>query len=132
MDMAAAFLADHASVRDNLLFVSGGGVTRLWRDEFPAKMGVHLALIFELHQTELEKPHELEIIVQSEDGERVGELQGGFQVGADVGVGEHALVPVTVDLRDAALAKAGRYSIEISIAGAHRKTLQFRAGPREQ
>lgn len=51
MQLASAILCDFAQVREGLLFVSGGGITRIWRETFPAAAGVSLALVFEAHPT---------------------------------------------------------------------------------
>lgn len=126
MQVAAAMLCDFASVRDNLLFVIGGCLTRLYRDEYPAAMGVSLALTLELHRMELGRPHELHILVLGADGEQHAEIQGGFNAAGEVEPGETLLVPIPFDLRAVGLPAPGRYSVEISVDGTHHRTLPFR------
>jgi hypothetical protein len=130
--VGTALLCDFATVRDNLLYVVGGGVTRLWRDEYPAPMGVSLALVFEVHQMEVAHPHEIDVRVVGEDGAEIARVQGGFQTDLppEVHVGEELLVPVALDLRNAGLPARGAYSIEISVDATHQRTLQFWAQPR--
>ena len=41
MTISTAILCDFAEVRDNLLFVVAGGVTRLFRAEWPGPMNVY-------------------------------------------------------------------------------------------
>lgn len=133
MHVAAAFLCDFAEVRERLLFALGGGITRLWREAFPASMEASLALLLELHQMELATQHELQVVVQGEDGQRVGEVKAAFQMGAsDVDVGENLLVPIALDLRPARLPAPGSYAVEIVIDGAHQRTIQFKAMPRPE
>jgi uncharacterized protein DUF6941 len=133
MNVAAAFLCDFAEVRERLLFALGGGITRLWRDSFPASMDASLALLLELHQMELATQHQLEVVVQGEDGQRVGEVKGAFQMGApEIEVGENLLVPIALDLRPARLPAPGSYTVEIVIDGTHQRTIQFRAMTRPE
>jgi glutamate-5-semialdehyde dehydrogenase len=40
MDVTTAMLADFAQVREGLLFVSSGGITRCYREQLPAPLGV--------------------------------------------------------------------------------------------
>lgn len=133
MNVAAAFLCDFAEVRERLLFALGGGITRLWREAFPASMEASLALLLELHQMELAARHELQVVIQGEDGQRVGEVKAAFQMGAtDVDVGENVLVPIALDLRAAQLPAAGAYAVEVVIDGTHQRTIQFKAVPRPE
>lgn len=131
MQVAAAFLCDAASVREGLLHVLGGGITRLWRQEFPAPLGVSVAILLELHRQELDRPHELNIVIMGEDGQSIAEVKGGFQVpaGPVLEVHEGQLVPMTLDLRVAALPSAGPYTVDISVDGEHRRSLHFSARP---
>lgn len=133
MQVASAFLCDFASVRDNLLYVVAGGVTRMTRAEFPASMMVSLAVVLELHRMELDTPHEIRIRVQNEDGGAVAEVQGAFQMGSeslgDLGVHERAYLPLALDLRPVPLPAPGWFSIEIAIDGTHHRSLNFRAVP---
>lgn len=133
MQLAAAFLCDFAEVREGLLFALGGGITRLWRDAFPASMEASLALLLELHQTEGATQHQLQVLVQGEDGQRVGEVKAAFQMGAaEVDVGENLLLPIALDLRPARLPASGSYTVEIVIDGTHQRTIQFKALPRPE
>ena len=40
MRLETALLSDHASVRDGLLFVVAGGITRVWRSQLPAPLNL--------------------------------------------------------------------------------------------
>lgn len=133
MQVSAAILCDFASVRENLITIVGGGVTRVIRPEFPAPMGVALALVLELHQMELGKPHELEVLVQGQDGEQVASIVGGFNLGrAQAEPGETVLAPMPFDLRNVGVPAPGVYSIEVAVDGTHQRTLRFSvSGPSE-
>jgi hypothetical protein len=131
MNVAAAFLCDAATVREGLLHVLGGGVTRLWRDEFPAPMNVAIALLLELDRSELGRPHQLEMAVMDEDGGSVATVQGGFQFPPQPSLefGENAVIPFTVPLHEAAVPKVGPYSISIHIDNVMHRRLTFSVRP---
>ncbi len=132
MGVTAAFLCDFAEVREGLLFMTAGGVTRLYRSEYPAEMGVCLAVVVEASRMERDRPHELIIDILDEDGKMVAKAQAGYQIGSagDVAIHESQLLPINLDLRNVQLEHAGWYSIDISLDGRQERSLQFRAGPR--
>jgi hypothetical protein len=122
--VTTALLCDFAQVRDRLLFVASGGITRVWRTQFPAPLGVHLALILELDQVELEGPHELQVIVMGQDGARLAELRGGFQANAgEAELGEMVQIPMAFDLRPVGVPGPGSYDVKIYIDGHHQHDL---------
>ena len=125
--MTTALLCDHAQVRDGLLFVLSGGITRIMRDSFPAAMGTCLALMLEFTSTETERPHQLEILVLGEDGEEVARIDAEVQIDGTsrAQLAENLQLPIAIDLRAAALARAGAYELHIALDEEHRRTLQF-------
>lgn len=134
MEVGTALLCDFAIVREGLLHVISGGVTRVWRQSFPAEFGCALALVFELHPMETERPHELEVRIIGEDGAEVARLEGGFQAqpGPGMKTGEMMLVPVAIDLRNVQIPGPGGYSIVVRVDTNVQRTLAFwveRTGP---
>lgn len=130
MKTTTALLCDFAQLRESLLFISSGGVTRIYRDQWPAPMGVYLALVFQLHRWEADRPHELRVVVQGADGASVAEVTGGFQVGKsveDFPVGDDINVSVAMSLTQVGLPGPGQYSIEILVDAQHQQSLQFTA-----
>lgn len=120
MLLRSCLLCDFAQVRNGLLYVVGGGITRLWRDEFPAPMGASLAIVFELHQQEVGRPHELAVQVMGPDGENVASVVAGFNAAAlELELGEGLVVPVSLDLRDAGLTKHGGHVVNVAVDGTH-------------
>jgi hypothetical protein len=131
MDVTTALLCDFAQVRDGLLFVSSGGITRLWRNDLPAPMGVCLAIVIELDQVESQRPHELHVVVMGEDGGKAAEIKGGFTAGGhDLDVTERIHLPLTFDLRAIGLERYGRYDLKIYVDGNHHRDLGLKVGPR--
>jgi uncharacterized protein DUF6941 len=123
-----ALLCDAATVRDNLLHVLGAGITRLARPTFPAPLGLTLAMMLTLRPTEAAEQHKLRIVLQTEDGANVAELDGQFAVQAapkGLRPGEQLGMPVVLDLRNVAIPKEGMYSLEILIDSQHVRALPF-------
>lgn len=130
-EVAAAFLCDYASVREGLLHILGGGITRVWRDEFPAPLGVGLAVVFELHRMELGRPHEVQIEIRDADGGSLAEIRGGFGADATPAMQPHekALVPFTIGLHGLAVQKHGDYEATIAVDGQFKRAIQFSVRP---
>lgn len=125
--VATALLCDYASVRENLLNVVGGGITRVWRTEFPAPLNLSLALVLELHEMELDRPHEIDIQIMGEDGQSIAQVKGGFQSAKPPGmeVTETLLVPIALDLRSAGVPALGAYTLSLAIDGSFATDLRF-------
>jgi hypothetical protein len=117
MKIDALIVCDAATVREGLLHILGGGLTRLWRDVLPGPLNVQLALAIEFDEADLDLPHEIEIVMQSPSGADVFRIQGGFQVPRPDRLedGELQLVPLTFDTRNAGLIERGRHEIRASV-----------------
>jgi hypothetical protein len=126
VEIASALLCDAATVREGLLHVLGGAITRLWRPELPAPFGVVLAVVIEATQDELENPHEVHVLIDNVDG-RIGEGMGGFQVPRPdrLEPGEHVLLPSVLDLRLAMTASYGKHTLHISVDSEDERDLHF-------
>jgi hypothetical protein len=131
LKIASALLCDYASVREGLLHVLGGGITRMWRDQFPAPINASIALVIELHRDELDRPHELLVRISDEDGAMLFEARGGFQMARAPLLEPHEtqLLPMALDLRPAGVQHAGPHQIDVSLDGEHRQTLTFAVRP---
>ena len=131
MRVNSAILCNFADVRDNLLFVMGGGITRLYRPEWPGPINICLALIVELDRNERDRPHELDVQIIDEDGQLAARIRGAFQQGPgpDTDIHEITFFPFVFDLRPVNIGHAGWHSVEIAIDGKSEATVRFRAGP---
>ena len=115
-------------VREGLLFIVAGGITRLRRPSYPAALGAGLAVVIELEQMEAESPHQFALVIVGEDGEEVGRVEAEIQVGDREGAyaGENVQVPLGVDMSGASLPKAGAYELHVYVDSdppAHRPVL---------
>ena len=131
MEIRVATICDFAQVREGLLSVLSAGITRVWRSQYPAPLGVMLGLIFEVTPGRAKFPREVRIRVENADGARLAEATGGFQVDPSPGhdPGEMLTLPFVVDFRDLQIPAAGRYQIVIDPMsdGVDPTVLAFRA-----
>jgi hypothetical protein len=127
VELTTALLCDHVQVRDGLVFIVAGGITRLRRASYPAALGAGLAIMIELDQIEAEHPHQFALVIIGEDGEEVGRVEAEIQVGDREGAyaGENVQVPLAIDLSGASLPKPGAYELRVYVDGQHQRTVQF-------
>lgn len=130
MRVDTALVCDAATVREGLLHILGGGITQLVRPEYPAELGVTLALRIMVHPTEMDHPHDLEIVLQDDDGQQITKVELHVEVGehADVPAGDEGeiIVPWNFPGRPQ-IPHVGRYSFEILIDGNHQLSVPLRA-----
>ncbi|WP_419837002.1 DUF6941 family protein [Candidatus Poriferisodalis sp.] len=129
MIVRVAALCDFAQVRERMLTIASAGVTRALRADFPAPMGVMLALMLELSAAEAKLPHEIVARVEDSDGQQLAEAMAAFQIGEilDLDPGEMLLIPTVLDLREVALPKPGRYQVVVIPEASEEIALAFRA-----
>ena len=128
--ITSALLCDAATVREGLVHILGGGITRLNRPEYPSPMMTGLALAVVLSPLEAGHPHEVVAIVQTEDGEAIVQANGQLQPGEPSPLlepGESVAIQLAIPLHQVVLPAAGGYSIEISVDDIHQLSLPFRA-----
>lgn len=128
MRIDTALLCDAATVREGLLHVLGGGVTRAGRPAWPAPLGLTLALRILVHPTETDRQHQLAVKLQGADGEEVARVDIEFGVGhaGTLEPGEQASLPLPIPMPEqVVLPSPGRYSFELLIDGIHQTSVPF-------
>jgi hypothetical protein len=124
MEITTALLADFAQVREGLLFVSSGGITRCYREELPAPLGVFLAVVLQLDRVEAERTHEVEVMVVDEDGGELARIAGEIQLGEpQLLLNESLNLPITFDLRNIPVERFGNVEARFYAGGELRTTL---------
>jgi uncharacterized protein DUF6941 len=121
-------LCDAATVREGLLHILGGGVTRAGRTHFPAPLALTLAIRILVPPAEADGPHKLVVSLQGEDGEEVARADVEFGV-SDKRVlqpGEHASLSLPIAMPEQVqLPAPGRYTFELSIDDVHQTSVPF-------
>lgn len=128
MRIDCALLCDAVSVREGLLHILGGGVTRAGRTEFPGPLGLCLALRVLIHPTEAEKPHQLQVKLLNADGQPVAgvDVEFGLEDTGALEPGEHASLPIPLVFPpEVQLPEPGTYSFELLIDGIHQVSVPF-------
>ena len=128
--VASALLCDAATVREGLLHILGGGITRLHRSEFPAPMQVTLVVQVVLTPTEIGFPHDVVARHLTEDGDVVVQANGHLDPGEPnplLEPGESVILPLVINLDNVVVPVPGGYSIEVAVDEVHQTSLTFRA-----
>jgi hypothetical protein len=130
MELDYALLADSAQVAEGKTYILGGGVTILWRGQYPAPLGVSLVAYLRYHRSETDSDHTLRVQVMDADGNPVvPEISGEFHLGEPapgLPPGVALGLPVVIPFPPLpALQKPGAYSVEILVDDRHVKSLPF-------
>ena len=122
MQLTTAMLCDYAEVREGLLFIVAGPITVLWRQEFPAMLGLPLALVVEGAPEEfVGLPHEVQVVVTHGNAGPVGEARLAFQIAeknvAHLEPGERINLPLVMLTHEAVLPEPGIYTLIVRLNG---------------
>lgn len=115
----ALILCDFAQIREGLLFVQSGGLTRLVTRTTPASFGCHVAAMVYMPPHEVVEAHHIVMKVKSADAAIVVatinvELH---EVPRPTGLlpGEGRQVPVVVPMHKVVFPAAGRYDLQVDL-----------------
>lgn len=97
LDLSTAVLCDFAQVRDRLLFVSSGAVSRLYRQELPSPLGLMVGLVIEVPLEDAGMEHQLRAEVINRHGTVLATLENTFRV-SDAGLFPHEVQQVPLVL----------------------------------
>ncbi|HXP19020.1 MAG TPA: hypothetical protein VN840_05150 [Streptosporangiaceae bacterium] len=128
MKLTSVMLADYATIREGLLHVLGGGITRLIRDPLPASMGAVVAMMLQPEDLDdLQASHTLEVFVtgSGDEGVRavakaVMTLPGTTTAGALL-----PTLPVVVPIQSIPLTMTGMHQITVALDGTVVGTLEY-------
>jgi hypothetical protein len=101
----------------------------------PAPLGVELALRILVHPTEARAEHQGQVLIQTADGARVGEVGFGFSVEDTTNAmlpGEEFALPMVVPVATFGVPHYGQYSVEVLIDGIHQVSVPFAITPMPQ
>lgn len=114
LDLSTAVLCDFAQVRDRLLFVSSGAVSRLYRSELPSPIGLMVGLIIEVPLEDAGMNHSLRAEVINRHGTVLATLDNVFRVG-DEGLFPHEVqqVPLVLSITGVRARTWGTHQIRL-------------------
>lgn len=119
-DLTSALLCDFAQVREGVLFVSSGGVSRLTTTSLPCPFAMHLALLFEIPPEEIGNSFRVNVAIAHAPTAHVGgtaEANLATRSSDAMLAGEALMVPMAVDLRPIEVQQPGPHDVKISIDG---------------
>lgn len=127
MELASLLLCDATTVREGLLHLLGGGITRIWREELPAPFGISAAALVSMDQAELDRPHEVQLRVIGPDGSTLVQMMAGFQPDRPprLELNERVTFPVGIPFPQAGTNQWGKHRAELSIDGTIRGEADF-------
>jgi hypothetical protein len=130
MRLSYAFLADAADVHGGKVYVLGGGITVLWRPQYPAPIGVTVVASFAYNAAETDKQRVLRMEINDADGKPVAPpMEATFQFppraeGAPTTVPLEAVFAIRI--ADAPIIpEPGLYAVELLVGGDHVRSLPF-------
>jgi hypothetical protein len=128
MKLEWAMLANHAESANGLGYISGAGIDTVNSPTVPALFRGAIALRLNVHPTEIDRVHTLEIRILSEDGQQIALLTGSLapiprDPDLPAGWNYHAMFTLNFNLP---LQAIGHYSVEILSDGSHLASLPFR------
>ena len=116
--LTTVLLCDHAQVREGLLFVHSGGVSRVVPATYPASIRVHLALVVHLPASDVAESHTIdlrfkypdsaELIATAQIALKLNEIQGAYP-------GEGINVPQVVDLAFIPFPRPGQVDVQVIV-----------------
>ncbi|MGH7325471.1 MAG: DUF6941 family protein [Candidatus Rokuibacteriota bacterium] len=133
------FLADSAEVREQLLFILGGG----WTEVGPAPQPFALAGIIEVTWEETNRRRRLELLIEDEDGrplnvatptgEQPFKIEAGFDVGRPPGApGRSFNLPIAVTVAPVPWTPGRRYIVKAVVDGETMDQVAFEVRPQPQ
>jgi Family of unknown function (DUF6941) len=132
--LKALVLCDFAQVREGLLFVQSGGLTRLVAPKFPAKFPCRVAALIYSPPDEAGAAHRVVMRVKAASSATViATINVALHETAPprgLAPGEGRLVPIVVPLGGVTFPAAGEYDLQVDVDDELAGDLSFRVGQR--
>lgn len=127
LDLTTVSLCDYANVREGLLNIVSGGITRVAvHSEFPAHIEAHLAMSVYVHPHRVGQAHNGRVILRYPDtAEEVARVDFEFNVDAERQPGEGLNIPFALPLRTVEFPHDGQVDVSVSLDGSPAGMLTF-------
>lgn len=124
-------VADYVRAEGALLHMIAAGVDTIFAAAVPALHRLGVGIRLTMTPAEAAYHHQIEIILQTEDGVRVAQINGGFEAQGDVpalppGVRPSIAIPFNINVP---LPVYGRYSLELLVDGNSLKSIGLTVSP---
>lgn len=127
LELTVLSLCDYANVREGLLNVVSGGITRIMvHNGFPATVDAHLAMSVYVQPHVVGVQHEGRIILRYPDtATEIARIDFEFNADAERNPGEGLILPFAIPLRGVAFPSAGQVDVSVSLDGSPAGLLSF-------
>lgn len=133
MDVAYFVLADAAQVVDGKLYLIGGGWDIIWFNQFPAAHPFAICMGIRVPWNLTNMPHTMKILIETADGQGLGEIKGNFEVGKPAGLAQGSSQLINLAFPSTLQAQGiGRFRIRAFIDDAVIDELAFGVVQRQQ
>lgn len=135
-ELKSLVLCDFAQVREGLLFIQSGGLTRLVATKFPAKFPCRVAALVYSPPDEAGHAHSVVMKVKSASSATVvATIKVALRETpppTSLAPGEGRLVPIVVPLAAVAFPEAGEYDLQVEVDEQFAGDLSFRVVERQR
>ena len=118
MQLEFALLCDAVTQREGLLNILGAGVGVAEKSDFPAPIGVDLAISLFLDEAELDRLQAFGVSIVADDGTIVGQVSGQFSAKRILPKETIEIIRVGIPVKfppNALLPSEGRYNFEVQL-----------------
>lgn len=127
LDLTTVSLCDYANVREGLLNIVSGGITRVAvHAGFPASIEAHIAMSVYVHPHRVGQEHQGRVVLRYPDTmEEIARVEFQFNVDAERQPGEGLNIPIALPLRTVSFPHAGQVDVSVSLDDAPAGMLSF-------
>lgn len=122
MEICSFLISDHAEVREGLLFINGGGVTRVRKPTLPASLQLYFSVVISVAPDEIDQVHEVTIsIVHADTAQEIFRTTAALQFAGppeNARPGEVIQLPLVFDTYSVLIKAAGNYDAKLIVDGA--------------
>lgn len=133
MNLSYALLADYAQVENGKVYIVGGGITILWRSDYPAPLGITAVVGFSYNNVEAGSTRDFRLQVNDADGNALAPpLEFQFVLparseGLPTSVPLEAVFTINLASNVPLIPSPGNYVIEVMADSNHQASLPFAA-----
>ncbi len=118
MDVRSLVLCDFAQVRDGLMTIVSGGITRVRPQDYPAAFGLHVAVMLELSPDDFGQSHECRVSVAvAETSIKLIEMVTNFvqEPHPSAQPGEPMVIPLAINFSQVTVPEPGQYDVKVAV-----------------
>lgn len=117
LDLTTLLLCDYANIREGMLNIVSGGITRIATSNgFPSQIDAHLAMSVYVHPHRVNQTHHGRIVLRHPDTvEELARIEFDFHGDAELNPGEGLNFHFALPLQGVTAARAGQIDISVTV-----------------